>query len=124
MARLLDGLDCKKENDLKVFRHSISIFCREKHPGQTKGVFPVKDERLRYVLGDRELVLCADCTRPLDHGKAKLLLCLHGPRPTCKKCETHCCASGYRERMREAVRFSVQYVLRHGRLDLMIHYFL
>ena len=43
--------------------------------------------------------------------------------PMCKKCETHCYAPGYRERIREVMRFSGLYMVKHGRLDLMFHYF-
>ncbi len=123
MARLFDRLSSKKEKDIQVLRDFISIFCREKHPGRTKDVFPVIDERLRHALGDKDLTLCVDCTRLLNHGTAKLLLCPYDPKPMCKKCETHCYASGYRERIRKVMRFSGQYLLKHGRLELMIHYF-
>lgn len=123
MARLVDRLNSKKEKDLKVLRDFISIFCREEHPGQAKDVFSVKDGRLRHALGNGELTLCADCTQLLNHGMAKLLLCPYDPKPMCKKCETHCYAPGYRERIREVMKFSGRYLLKHGRLDLMIHYF-
>ncbi len=123
MTRLVDRLNSKKEKDLKVLRDFISIFCREEHLGQAKDVFSVKNGRLRHALGNEELILCADCTRLLNHGMAKLLLCPYDPKPMCKKCETHCYAPGYRERIREVMKFSGQYLLKHGRLDLMIHYF-
>ncbi|MEW6034153.1 MAG: nitrous oxide-stimulated promoter family protein [Chloroflexota bacterium] len=123
MARLFDRLNDKRGKDLKVLKDFISIFCRERHPGQPKNVFLAKDERLRHALGDREVILCADCIRLMNHGAAKLLLCPYDPKPMCKKCPTHCYAPGYRERIREVMKFSGQYLLKHGRLDLMIHYF-
>jgi hypothetical protein len=42
----------------------------------------------------------------------------------CKKCPAHCYAPGYRERIREVMRFSGQYLVKHGRLDLIVHYYL
>ncbi|OGO19295.1 MAG: hypothetical protein A2144_08350 [Chloroflexi bacterium RBG_16_50_9] len=123
MVRLFDRLNGKKEKDLKVLRDFISVFCREKHSGQAKDVFPVKDERLHDALGDKELRLCVECARLFNHGTAKLLLCPYDPKPMCKKCETHCYAPGYREQIREVMRFSGLYLVKHGRLDLMIHYF-
>lgn len=123
MAKLFEKLDNKKKKDLKVLRDFVSVFCREKHSGANKDVFPVKDERLRQALGDQELILCPDCARLLNHGMAKLLLCPYDPKPMCKKCETHCYAPGYRERIREVMKFSGLYLVKHGRLGLVAHYF-
>lgn len=123
MARLFDRLNVKKEKDIEVLRDFISIFCREKHSAENRSIFPVKDERLRQALGDKELILCSDCARLFNHGTAKLLLCPYDPKPMCKKCPTHCYAPGYREQIREVMKFSGLYSVKHGRLDLMVHYF-
>ena len=122
MPQLFDRLDHKKNKDIKVLSNFVSIFCRENHPAEAKEVFPIKDARLHQALGDKELVLCRDCRKLLSHGIAKLLLCPYDPKPMCKKCETHCYAPVYRERVREVMRFSGRYLIKHGRLDLMIHY--
>ena len=122
MSKLFDRLNNKKEKDLRVLTDFISIFCRENHRGKAKGVFLIKDARLRHSLGNKGLVLCRDCRKLLNHGIAKLLLCPYDPKPMCKKCETHCYAPGYRERIREVMRFSGLYLVKHGRLDLMFHY--
>lgn len=124
MTTLADRLNAKKERDIRVLRDFVAIFCREKHPEPAKSVFTMKDERLRDLLGDGAPVLCPDCTKLLSHGIAKLLLCPHNPKPMCKKCETHCYAPGYRERIKEVMKFSGLYLVKHGRLDLMAHYFL
>ena len=122
MPKIFERLDDKKDKDIGVLANFISIFCREKHPMETKDTFSIKDNRLRYILGDKDLLLCADCSKLLNHGIAKLLLCPYDPKPVCKKCETHCYAPGYRERIREVMRFSGLYMVKHGRLDLMVHY--
>lgn len=107
-----------------VLRDFISIYCREKHAGAARDVFPFKDERLRQALGDIELILCPDCTRLFSHATAKLMLCTYDPKPMCKKCQTHCYAPGYREQIREVMKFSGIYLIKHGRIDLIAHYYL
>jgi hypothetical protein len=123
MATLLDRLNKKKARDLKVLSDFVGIYCREKHTGEDKDVFPVKEDRLRQALGNKELDLCQDCTRLLNHGIAKLLLCTQDPKPMCKKCKIRCYAPGYREKIRDVMKFSGLYLVKHGRLDLMVHYF-
>ena len=122
MSKILERLDDKKTKDIRVMRNFIAIFCRENHQMEKRDAFPVEDARLRQSLGDEELVLCQDCSRLLNHGITKLLLCPYDPKPMCKKCATHCYAPGYREKMRQVMRFSGKYMIKHGRLDLLLHY--
>jgi len=122
MPKIFDRLDGKKKKDIKVLADFISIFCRENHREEAKSIFPIKDARLHPILGDNEIVLCQDCQKLLNHGIAKLLLCPYDPKPMCKKCETHCYAPGYREKIRQVMRFSGMYLIRHGRLDMLAHY--
>jgi Nitrous oxide-stimulated promoter len=124
MPDLFERLDVKKRKDIKVLSQFITIYCREHHRTEVRDEFPIKDERLRSSLGPKDLILCKDCSKLLNHGIAKLLLCPYDPKPTCKKCETHCYAPGYRERIREVMRFSGLYLVKRGRLDLMVHYLL
>lgn len=123
MPKLFDRLNDKKEKELRVLRDFISIFCREQHSGRVKDSFPIKDERLHQALGDKALALCHDCTRLFNHATAKLLLCPYDPKPMCKKCETHCYAPAYRQQIREVMKFSGIYLVKHGRVDLVVHYF-
>lgn len=122
MPEIFERLNGKKSKDIKVLANFISIFCRESHRAEAKSVFPVKDARLRHNLDNKDLVLCPACQKLLNHGIAKLLLCPYDPKPMCKKCETHCYAPGYREKIRKVMKFSGLYLVKHGRLDLMIHY--
>ena len=122
MPKIFERLDGRKNKDLRVLANFISIFCRENHQAETKDIFPIKDARLRRSLGDKDLLLCQDCCKLLRHGIAKLLLCPYDPKPMCKKCPTHCYAPGYRKRMQEVMRFSGMYMIKHGRIDLMVHY--
>ena len=123
MPDLYEKLDHKKSKDIRVLADFVRIFCRENHREEPKSVFPVKNVSLRQCLDKKEIAVCPDCHKLLQHGIARLLQCPYDPKPMCKKCETHCYAPGYRERMREVMRFSGLYMVKHGRLDLMIHYF-
>ena len=123
MPKLLDRLTGKKEKDIRVVADFVAIFCRENHRDVEKSLFVNKDEKLHLLLNGGGMELCKDCTKLLNHGIAKLLQCPHDPKPMCKKCTTHCYAPGYRERMREVMKFSGLYLVKHGRLDLMFHYF-
>ncbi len=122
MPKIFERLDGKKVKDIRVLRDFVSIFCRENHKAEAKDTFPIKDAGLRRSLGGKKLVLCQDCRKLLSHGIAKLLLCPYDPKPMCKKCPTHCYAPGYREKVREVMRFSGLHLIKHGRLDLMVHY--
>lgn len=124
MSKIFEKLDDKKAKDLKILRDFIYIFCREKHRQESKEVFSVKDAGIRQALGEKNLLLCQDCSRLLNHAMAKLLLCSYDPKPKCKNCETHCYAPGYRERIQEVMKFSGMYMIKHGRVDLMLHYLL
>jgi hypothetical protein len=123
MPGLFEKLDGKKAKDLKVLAGFVGIYCRENHGSRGRSELPVRDARLGGVLGGRRPVLCEECRRLLEHGIAKLLLCPYDPKPMCKKCPTHCYAPGYRERIREVMRFSGLYLVKHGRLDLLVHYY-
>ena len=115
-------LTAKQRKDIKVLCSFVSVFCRENHRAEAKETFAIKDERAQQALGTKTLLLCGDCQKLLQHGIAKLLLCPYDPKPMCKKCPAHCYAPGYRERMRQVMRFSGLYLVKHGRLDLLFHY--
>lgn len=122
MPRIFDRSNSKKEKDIVVLANFISIFCREKHGGKNTDVFTIKDERLSQLLSEKEIKLCRRCHKLLSHGIAKLMLCPLDPKPSCKKCPTHCFAPGYRESVRQVMRFSGMYLIKHGRLDLIRRY--
>lgn len=112
----------KKTKDLRILGSFVAIYCRENHKTADLQAFLFKDEKLRQAVSDKKLVLCPDCGKLLNHGMVKLMLCPYDPKPMCKKCPTHCYAPGYREKMREVMRFSGTHLIKHGRLDLLFHY--
>lgn len=123
MARLFERLTTKKEKDIRILADFVAIFCRENHTDGEKSAFFIRDGSLQNSLKGRTAMLCQDCQKLLTHGIAKLLQCPYDPKPMCKKCQTHCYAPGYRERMREVMKFSGLYLVKHGRFDMMLHYF-
>lgn len=123
MSKLFERLDSNKAKDIKVLSGFISVFCRENHQERERGIFPIKDESVRKNLKMESLLLCQDCQLLLSHGVAKLMQCPYDPKPMCKKCPTHCYAAGYREKVREVMRFSGLYLIKHGRLDLLVRYY-
>jgi len=122
MHGLSEKLNDRKSKDLKVLCNFISIFCRENHQTEDKTAFSYKADGWCQVTGNKELVLCQDCSGLLKHGVVKLLLCPYDPKPMCKKCKTHCYAPDYRGKMQKVMRFSGSYLIKHGRLDLIFHY--
>ena len=120
MPTLFDRLTPKNRKDLRVLGSFINVYCRENHKEPAKQAFYIVDEDLQTRL--RGLNLCSDCSRLLEHGIAKLSLCLYDPRPSCRKGKTLCYAPGYREKVRTVMRFSGTYLIKHGRLDLLLHY--
>jgi len=120
MPTLFDRLSPKNRKDLRVLGSFINIYCRENHKDAARQEFHIANEDLQAKL--HGLNLCCDCSRLLEHGIAKLSLCPYDPRPSCRKCKTHCYALGYREKVRQVMRFSGTYLIKHGRLDLLLHY--
>ena len=120
MPSLYDRLTPKKRKDIRVLANFVRIYCRENHKDVEKQSFHIADKNLQARLAG--LNLCPDCSRLLEHGIAKLSMCEYDPKPSCRKCKTHCYAPGYREKVRQVMRFSGTYLIKHGRLDLLLHY--
>ncbi len=120
MPSLYTRLTIKNKRDIRVLANFVYIYCQKNHLDGDKEMFHIADEDLQARLC--ELSLCSDCSRLLEHGIAKLSLCPYDPRPSCRKCKAHCYAPGYREKVRQVMRFSGTYLIKHGRLDLLLHY--
>ena len=122
MPEIFQLLTDKKRKDVKVLGDFVSIFCRENHKAETKEAFSLKNTGTQQALGNRAPLLCQNCRKLLSHGIAKLLMCPYDPKPMCKKCPAHCYDPWYRARIRQVMRFSGLYLVKHGRLDLLFHY--
>lgn len=111
----------REKGDIQVLLKFVEIYCRENHDGNKKP-FIYKFLDLKK-LGSRDIFLCPDCTKLIAYGLTMRLKCPHDPKPICKKCLTQCYRGEYRSKIREVMKFSGKYLIKHGRLDLLYHYF-
>jgi len=93
----------KKDREAKTLTKFINIFCRQIHHCG---------------------LLCPECSDLLAYAKNRLSHCPYDPKPKCKYCKTHCYAPRYRAKIREVMKFSGMYMVKRGRLDWLIKYFL
>jgi len=116
-----NGFSKKEKDDIRTLMKFVGIYCRESHPGE-KAPFSFKLFEIKEI-NEEEISLCQDCTRLLTYGLTMRLKCPHDPKPMCKKCETQCYHGDYKSKIREVMKFSGMYMVKHGRVDLLYHYF-
>ncbi len=115
-------LDEKIQRDLDVLSEFIYIYCSENHGGKELYNAGAPGRIGRY-LEKISFKFCEDCRKLLLHAAAKRVLCPYDPKPSCKKCETHCYGKGYREKIREVMRYSGIRLIIRGRFGLIKKYF-
>lgn len=116
-----EGLPNPEKDDIRTLVKFVGIYCRENHDGD-KSPFSFKLFGIKEI-EKKEISLCLDCTRLLAYGLTMRLKCPHDPKPTCKKCETQCYHGEYKSKIRDVMKFSGMYLVKHGRIDLLYHYF-
>jgi len=104
--------------DIEVLVEFIKIYCSGRHGNAEKNRIAARGPVGR-CLEAHDLTLCRECGRLLLHAVSKRLICPYDPKPSCKKCLTHCYAPGYREKIREVMRFSGMRLIRKGGLGLI-----
>jgi hypothetical protein len=110
----------KEKDDIRILMKFVGIFCRENHNGErTPFSFRLLDI---HEIEKRKVLLCSDCAKLLTYGLTMRLKCPHDPKPMCKKCETQCYHGEYKAKIREVMKFSGMYMVKHGRLDMLYHY--
>ena len=110
----------KEKDDIRTLMKFVGIYCRADHDGErTTFSFKLFDT---HETGKDDISLCPSCTRLLTYGLTMRLRCPHDPKPMCKKCETQCYHGQYKAKIREVMKFSGMYLVRHGRLDMLYHY--
>lgn len=122
VKRSRSGAEKKIRKDVGTLARFIQIFCASNRSDRVKSLVQVKGKTGEF-LRDITVNLCADCTKLLLHGAGKRITCPLDPKPKCKRCPTYCYRDGYRERIREVMRFSGAHLIRRGRVDLAIKYF-
>ncbi len=115
-----DGLSKKEKDDIRTLIKFVGIYCRENHDGK-KTPFSFKLLEIKEF-NKKAIGLCPDCARLLTYGLTMRLKCPHDPKPMCKKCETQCYHGDYKSKIREVMKFSGIYMVKHGRLDMLYHY--
>ncbi len=115
-------LSRKEKADIRTLMKFVGIYCKENHDGE-KAPFFLKQIDLKDI-GEKETMLCRDCAKLLAYGLTMRMKCPHDPKPMCKKCETQCYHGEYKAKIREVMKFSGMHVIKHGRLDLLYHYFI
>ena len=96
------------EKDKKILKKFISVYCWENHI--KKGVEEYKDG------------YCEDCYELLQYAIKRNELCPFDPKPQCKHCKVHCYSPKNRQKIKEIMKFSGIYLIKHGRIDLILHY--
>lgn len=110
----------REKDDIRTLMKFVGIFCREHHDGEkTPFAFKLFDTK---EIEKKEVPLCPDCMRLLTYGLTMRMKCPHDPKPMCKKCETQCYRGEYKEKIREIMKFSGIYLVKHGRVDMLYHY--
>jgi len=107
--------------DIRTLIRFVKIYCRENHDGE-KAPFLFKASDIAEV-EKGEVSLCKACSKLLAYGLTMRMKCPHDPKPMCKKCETQCYHGEYRSKIREVMKYSGIYMIKHGRIDMLYHYF-
>ena len=110
----------KEKNDIRTLMKFIEVYCGENHDGE-RAAFSFKLFDIREI-EKKEISFCADCSRLLTYGLTMRLKCPHDPKPMCKKCDRQCYHGEYKSKIREVMKFSGRYMIKHGRVDLLNHY--
>ena len=101
--------DKRIKKDEKVLRKFIEVYCKNNH--LKKGVKEYKDG------------YCKECYDLLQYSLARLHNCPLDPKPQCKHCKVHCYKPEKRQKIKEVMRYSGIYFVKHGRFDWVFHYF-
>jgi hypothetical protein len=107
--------------DIQTLMKFVGIYCRQNHDGE-KTPFSFRLFDISEIEKE-ETLLCEGCTRLLTYGLTMRIKCPHHPKPMCKKCETQCYHGEYKSKIREIMKYSGMYMIKHGRVDMLYHYF-
>jgi len=97
------------KKDEKILRSFITVYCRENH--------------LKHGVKEFKEGLCKECYELLQYALKRNQMCPLDPKPQCKHCKVHCYAPSKRSKIKDVMRFSGKYMIMHGRLDMIFHYF-
>ena len=116
------AIDDRAKRDIEVLAEFVGIYCEGNHPGAEKhGV--TAGGSVGDALRDTRVALCDDCARLLRYAASMRVICPYDPKPSCKKCATHCYRPEDREKIREVMRYSGMRLITRGKLGLIRKYF-
>lgn len=121
-GRLLTDNLKKVKKDISILSLFVDIYCRNCHKDKEKR-FVRANGILKEFSKEISRSLCNDCEKLLLHSAVKRVLCPFEPKPACKKCPENCYSNGFREKMKEVMRFSGADLIKKGRLDYIFKYF-
>ncbi len=113
-------IDPRVLHDVEVLREFIVIFCGHHHTGAPRETVSASGLAGRCI--GHDTALCAECAALLKYAASKRITCPYDPKPSCKKCVTHCYRPDYRQRIREVMRFSGIRLIKKGKLGLLKKY--
>jgi len=116
-ASLLTEAELK---DLKVLAQFTSVYCKVHHEEEKAPL--QRDEEQFRAFPLEKFPVCEECQEFLSYAFERRLRCPLEEKPSCKHCDVHCFRPGHREKVKEIMRFSGQYLIKRGRLDLLWHY--
>lgn len=114
-------LSAKELKDLKVLLQFTSVYCRVNHDSPAEALKTGETVLQRLPL--KKYPVCDECADFLLYAFERRLRCPLEDKPACKHCTVHCYKPGHREKVREIMKFSGQYLIKRGRIDLLWHYF-
>jgi hypothetical protein len=112
----------KLVKDSELLAEFINIYCADHHTKMGKAP-AVSGGTVGRCLESTGFSYCDDCRKLLLHAVSKRVLCPFDPKPACKKCPSHCYGPGYRDRIREVMRYSGMQLIKRGRFGLIKKYF-
>ncbi|MDA3902935.1 MAG: nitrous oxide-stimulated promoter family protein [Desulfuromusa sp.] len=108
----------KEKKDLKILALFTSVYCRDHHTAERESLLALPEQ----LASLKSYPCCASCREFLNYAIERRLNCPLEEKPVCKHCQVHCYRSGYREKVREIMRYSGKTLIKRGRLDLLWHY--
>ncbi len=112
----------KMKKDISILSLFVDIYCKNFHKNREKRIVEARGI-LKEFSKEISKSLCDDCEKLLLHSVVKRVICPFEPKPACKKCPDNCYSNGFREKMKEVMRFSGAYLIKKGRLDYIFKYF-